>query len=79
MDAIESLGHFLVADIAFTVLAFFFGTAVDEFEQVIDLMGQDKINADILISDIIALEEIEEQGFKRLCDDRDLIKVLVRP
>ena len=50
-----------------------------EFEQVIELMGQDKINADILISDIIALEEIEEKGFKRLCGDRDLIKVLVRP
>jgi (R,R)-butanediol dehydrogenase / meso-butanediol dehydrogenase / diacetyl reductase len=51
----------------------------DEFERVLDLMSQGRINWEILISDIISLDDIEEKGFKRLVHSQDEIRILVKP
>jgi (R,R)-butanediol dehydrogenase/meso-butanediol dehydrogenase/diacetyl reductase len=51
----------------------------DEFEYVIEFLHQSKIRTEPLISDIIRLTELEEQGFKRLIASQDMVKILVRP
>ncbi|MEW5723828.1 MAG: alcohol dehydrogenase catalytic domain-containing protein [Thermodesulfobacteriota bacterium] len=51
----------------------------EEFHQVIDFLAKGRLRTGPLISDIIPLAEIEDRGFKRLLDTRDLVKILVRP
>jgi threonine dehydrogenase-like Zn-dependent dehydrogenase len=51
----------------------------DEFKLALELLAQGKIKTDLFISDIIPLDSIEEQGFKRLLSSPDSIKILVKP
>ena len=46
---------------------------------VIEFLEQKRINTDVLISDVIALHELEEKGFERLLDSQDVVKILVKP
>jgi (R,R)-butanediol dehydrogenase/meso-butanediol dehydrogenase/diacetyl reductase len=56
-----------------------FGYTRDEFQNVIALVSQKRIRTDSMISASIALEEIEEKGFKRLASSPDVVKILVTP
>jgi 2-desacetyl-2-hydroxyethyl bacteriochlorophyllide A dehydrogenase len=51
----------------------------DEFTYVIEFLERGGINTDVLISDIISVDDLEEKGFKRLLASHDDIKILVRP
>lgn len=51
----------------------------EEFQQVIDLIADDKINTDLMITDTITLDEIEEKGMRRLMSSTSAIKILVKP
>lgn len=51
----------------------------DEFQYVLDFFEDKKIDAQIFISDIINLADLEEKGFKKLLSSQDMVKVLVRP
>jgi 2-desacetyl-2-hydroxyethyl bacteriochlorophyllide A dehydrogenase len=51
----------------------------DEFKDVIEYLDQGKIRTETLISDIIELNDLAEEGFKRLIASQDLVKILVRP
>jgi (R,R)-butanediol dehydrogenase/meso-butanediol dehydrogenase/diacetyl reductase len=50
-----------------------------EFELAIDLLAQGKIHTDLIISDIVALSDIEKLGFQRLLSSPDLVKIVVKP
>ena len=50
-----------------------------EFQMVIDLLAQKKINTASMLSTIISLEDIEEKGFKTLVSSPSAVKILVRP
>lgn len=50
-----------------------------EFQMAIDLLAKNKINTDVMISDIIRLDDIEKKGFKRLVSSTDAVKILVKP
>jgi (R,R)-butanediol dehydrogenase/meso-butanediol dehydrogenase/diacetyl reductase len=56
-----------------------FGYTRDEFQNVIALVSRKRIRTDSMVSAIIALEEIEEKGFKRLASSPDAVKILVNP
>ena len=51
----------------------------DEFQTVIDLLQVNKINTDLMVSDVIPLDKIEEMGFMRLASSPEAIKILVKP
>lgn len=50
-----------------------------DFQRVIEFLDHKKIVTDRFISDVIALDDIDEKGFKRLVSGAKGIKVLVRP
>jgi (R,R)-butanediol dehydrogenase/meso-butanediol dehydrogenase/diacetyl reductase len=50
-----------------------------EFEQAIDLLAQGRISTEWIISQTIALHDIEDQGFRRLLSIPDVVKILVKP
>jgi (R,R)-butanediol dehydrogenase/meso-butanediol dehydrogenase/diacetyl reductase len=50
-----------------------------DFKIAVDFMASGQVDVKPLISDIIALDEIQSQGFERLKTDKSLIKVLVKP
>jgi (R,R)-butanediol dehydrogenase/meso-butanediol dehydrogenase/diacetyl reductase len=50
-----------------------------DYQYVIDFMAKRKIKADLLISDVISLDDIEEKGFKKLLTSGDAVKILVKP
>ncbi len=50
-----------------------------DFEIAVDFMQSGEVNVEPLLSDIIALDDIQEKGFERLKGDKSLIKVLVKP
>jgi (R,R)-butanediol dehydrogenase/meso-butanediol dehydrogenase/diacetyl reductase len=56
-----------------------FGYTRDEFQNVIAFLSQKRIRTDSMVSASIALEEIEEKGFKRLASSPDAVKIFVRP
>lgn len=49
----------------------------DEFRDVVNYLGERKVDTDAMISDIIPLEDLIVGGFERLEKDRDIIKLLV--
>jgi len=55
------------------------GCTRQELEMVVDYLARGKFNTDLIISDTIALEDIEEKGFKRLLSTPEAIKILVKP
>lgn len=50
-----------------------------EFELALDFLARGRVNTELIISDTISLDEIEERGFKRLLAAPDVVKILVRP
>ena len=50
-----------------------------EYSLALDLLAQGRIKTDQYISDTISLEQIEEQGFKRLLSAPDVVKIMVKP
>jgi (R,R)-butanediol dehydrogenase/meso-butanediol dehydrogenase/diacetyl reductase len=50
-----------------------------DFRIAVDFMASGQVDVKPLISDIIALQDIQNKGFERLKADRSLIKVLVKP
>jgi (R,R)-butanediol dehydrogenase/meso-butanediol dehydrogenase/diacetyl reductase len=50
----------------------------NEFKDIIDMLDQKKINADLFISDVISGKDLVEKGFEPLVASRDLIKILVK-
>jgi (R,R)-butanediol dehydrogenase/meso-butanediol dehydrogenase/diacetyl reductase len=50
-----------------------------DFKIAVDFMQSGEVDVEPLLSDIIALDDIQEKGFERLKSDRGLIKVLVKP
>ena len=51
----------------------------DEFKLVLEYLGKKRIRTDLLINDIISLKDLEGQGFLRLINSADLVKILVEP
>ncbi len=51
----------------------------NEFEHVIELLNQKKINTEAMITDIIPLTDLVEKGFSRLLSSQDMVKILVKP
>ncbi|MDX8045352.1 2,3-butanediol dehydrogenase [Gracilibacillus sp. S3-1-1] len=49
------------------------------FSEVIDLLAKGSINAEPVITNRISLEDIVEQGFEKLINDKNECKILVRP
>ena len=45
----------------------------------LDLLAQKKINTRLLVTETIALEDIQEKGFQRLLKKKDAIKIMVKP
>jgi (R,R)-butanediol dehydrogenase/meso-butanediol dehydrogenase/diacetyl reductase len=56
-----------------------FGSNYPEFAQVIQMLAANMIDTHLMISDLIALEDIEKKGFKRLTESQDAIKIIVTP
>jgi len=56
-----------------------FGSRYFEFQSVIMMMEKGMIDTDLLITDCIALEDIEKKGFKRLTESKDVLKIIVNP
>jgi (R,R)-butanediol dehydrogenase/meso-butanediol dehydrogenase/diacetyl reductase len=50
-----------------------------DFKIAVDFMQSGEVDVEPLLSDIIALDDIQKQGFERLKSDKSLIKVLVKP
>jgi len=55
------------------------GYSAAEFKMVIDYLEKGKINTDLMISETIRLDDIEEKGFKRLLSLTDAVKILIKP
>ena len=51
----------------------------DDFNFVLEYLSKKMIKTDLLINDIIKLEDIEKEGFMRLINSCDLVKILVKP
>ena len=51
----------------------------DEFDTVIKFLEKGMIQTDLFITDVIALSDVIEQGFQKLMNLSDNIKILVRP
>ena len=51
----------------------------DDFKSVIEYLGKKLIKTDLLINDIISLKHLEKEGFLRLINSPDLVKILVKP
>ena len=50
-----------------------------DFRIAVDFMASGQVDVKPLLSDIITLNDIQQQGFERLKEDKSLIKVLVKP
>jgi (R,R)-butanediol dehydrogenase/meso-butanediol dehydrogenase/diacetyl reductase len=50
-----------------------------DFRIAVDFMASGQVDVKPLISDTIALADIQAQGFERLKEDKSLIKILVKP
>jgi (R,R)-butanediol dehydrogenase/meso-butanediol dehydrogenase/diacetyl reductase len=50
-----------------------------DFRIAVDFMASGQVDVKPLISDVIALADIQTEGFERLKVDKSLIKVLVKP
>ena len=50
-----------------------------DFPIAVSFMARGQVNLDALLSDVIALEDIQTQGFERLKADKSLIKLMVKP
>jgi (R,R)-butanediol dehydrogenase/meso-butanediol dehydrogenase/diacetyl reductase len=50
-----------------------------EFQMVIDLLQRQRLNTDLMLSDAISLNEIEEKGFRRLMTSPEAVKIIVKP
>jgi threonine dehydrogenase-like Zn-dependent dehydrogenase len=50
-----------------------------EFELALELLARGRVNTTPILSDTIALEDIEALGFRPLLSRPDLVKILVRP
>lgn len=50
-----------------------------EFETALSLLSSDKVNTDPIISNVIPLENIVEDGFESVKEDNGIIKLLVKP
>ena len=55
------------------------GYFLGEFEVALQLLKEHRIEVDSLVTDIIALDDIEELGFKRLLDPEQSVRVLILP
>ncbi len=51
----------------------------EEFSITIDMVNQGRLNTDLMITDTISLDEIEEKGMRRLMSSTSAIKILVKP
>lgn len=51
----------------------------DDFKLVLEYLSKKMIKTDLLINDIIKLEDLEKEGFIRLINSGDLVKILVKP
>ncbi len=50
-----------------------------DFKIAVDFMQSGEVGVEPLLSDMVALDDIQEKGFERLKSDKSLIKVLVKP
>ncbi len=50
-----------------------------DFKIAVDFMGSGEVDLAPLLSDVIALDDIQTQGFERLKADKSLIKLMVKP
>ena len=50
-----------------------------DFKIAVDMLASGKIQTKPLLSETIAMADIEELGFKRLKTDKSLIKLLIKP
>jgi (R,R)-butanediol dehydrogenase/meso-butanediol dehydrogenase/diacetyl reductase len=50
-----------------------------DFKIAVDFMQSGDVNVEPLLSDIVALDDIQAKGFEALKSDKSLIKVLVKP
>lgn len=53
-------------------------SSYDEFQEVIELLANGKINTDLFISNIISAKDLVEKGFESLLASKDLIKLIVK-
>ena len=53
-------------------------SSYDEFQEVIELLADGKIDTHLFISDTISAKSLVEKGFERLLASKDLIKIVVR-
>ena len=51
----------------------------DEFKYILTFFENKQINARHFISDVIALADLDEKGFKRALASTDMVKILVQP
>jgi (R,R)-butanediol dehydrogenase/meso-butanediol dehydrogenase/diacetyl reductase len=49
-----------------------------EFELALELLAQGRINTELILSDTVPLDDIEERGFKRLQSFPEVVKILVK-
>ena len=56
-----------------------YGFTADDFNSVINYMSDIRLDTDRMISEIIALEDIVEKGFKELLASSEKLKILVKP
>jgi (R,R)-butanediol dehydrogenase/meso-butanediol dehydrogenase/diacetyl reductase len=50
-----------------------------DFKIAVDFMASGQVDVKPLISDVIALADIQTKGFERLKGDKSLVKLLVKP
>ena len=50
-----------------------------EFQMVIDLLAQGKLNIDPLLTTTIPLADIQDAGFQRLIQQTDAVQIVVSP
>jgi (R,R)-butanediol dehydrogenase/meso-butanediol dehydrogenase/diacetyl reductase len=51
----------------------------DDFHSVINYMGSGRLEADRMISEVIALDDIVKKGFGALLKSPEKLKILVKP
>jgi threonine dehydrogenase-like Zn-dependent dehydrogenase len=56
-----------------------FGYRPEDFQHVVEFLGNKRLKAGLMISDIIKLADIDEKGFKQLLSAPEQIKILVKP
>ena len=53
-------------------------SSYDEFQEVIELLSEGKINTDLFVSSVISIKDLVQKGFEPLLASKDLIKIIVR-